>query len=63
MLVNESQLTETSLDFVNFDDNENGSSGGNMATPTIECLRYLEEAHSTSLNVTECHCTFMPMTP
>ena len=46
MFVNESQD-----EFFNFDDDENGSSGGNMATPTIECLRYLDEAHSSSLNV------------
>ena len=43
MFVNESQD-----EFFNFDD---GSSCGNMATPKIECLRYLDEAHSSSLNV------------
>ena len=43
MFVNESED-----EFFNFDD---GSSCGNMATSKIECLRYLDEAHSSSLNV------------
>ena len=42
---------ESQDEIFDFEDDENGSSGGNMATPTIACIRYLYEAHSSLLNV------------
>ena len=42
---------ESQGEFINDNDGGNWSSSDNMAMPTIECLRYLDEAHSSLLNV------------